>query len=394
MVWLVVGCGNTEATKQQASRAAPAAAPRPVAVATATVEARSIPTTLDVTGTLAADAQTDVAAEVAGRIVAVLVERGALVKAGTPLARLDSENLQSQLRDAEAQEVQTRVRLGLAPGTRFDPKETPEARMARLNYERAEAEHRRYDGLVEAGAVSRSEFDLKRTDYLSAREQYEATVNQQRQLYEALPGLQARVAMARRALSDAVVRAPYDGLIAERAVSVGQVVPVGGRVATIVRIHPLRVELVVPESVIAAVRKGQKVLFTVQSYADRQFSGTIAYVGPSVRPENRALVAEAVVPNPEALLHPGLFATARIELPATKPMTVVPAVAVRRDGAATKVFVVQGGRVEVRVVQTGREEGGLVEVVGGLKAGERVVTEGVERLTDGAPVTVAAPKTP
>jgi multidrug efflux pump subunit AcrA (membrane-fusion protein) len=113
-------------------------------------------------------------------------------------------------------------------------------------------------------------------------------------------------------------------------------------------------------------------------------------VGPSLRPDARALVAEALVPNPAGRLQPGLFATARIELPATKPTVLVPAAAVRTQAGVSSLWVTRDSRAEQRLVQLGRQVGDLVEVVRGVAAGEAVVTTFDERLTDGAPVTTAA----
>ncbi|MBI2000804.1 MAG: efflux RND transporter periplasmic adaptor subunit, partial [candidate division NC10 bacterium] len=142
----------------------------------------------------------------------------------------------------------------------------------------------------------------------------------------------------------------------------------------------------------AAVRKGQKVSFAVQSHPDRQFEGTIAYVGPAVRTESRALVVEAIVPNPRELLQPGLFATARIELPAARPSVMVPAAAVKNEGGVFKLFVANEATAEVRIVQTGREAGGSVEILRGLSAGERVVSSQANGLTDGAAIAVQEAK--
>ena len=169
----------------------------------------------------------------------------------------------------------------------------------------------------------------------------------------------------------------------------GDYVKKGTRVATIMRVDPLRVELSIPEAAVAAVRKGQTVRFTVQAYAGRTFEGTIAYVGPALRPDARALVVEAVVPNPKAALQPGLFASARIELPASTPTPVVPAAAVRTEAGVARLYVVTGGRAELRFVQLGRQGDGLAEVLRGVKAGERVAVSEVDRLADGAPVTDA-----
>lgn len=380
------GCGNSEAKNPVV-----AAAPKPVAVSTVLAEARALPRDLDVTGTLQADAQTEVASETSGRVLAVNVERGTVVKAGAVLARLDAEDARSALREAEATAAQTQARLGLGAGDAFDATRTAEVRKARATMERAELEYQRYARLVEMGAVSRSDYDLRRMEAATAREQYEASLNESRQLYQSLLAQRARIEIARRALADTNVRAPYDGLVAEKHATVGQYLQKGARVATLVRVDPLRVELIVPEVAVAAVRRGQKVSFGVQAYPDTRFDGVIAYVGPSVKADSRALVVEALVPNADGRLQPGLFATARIELPAGKPSVLVPAAAVRTEAGVSKLWVVKQDRAEMRLVQLGREVGDRVETLRGVAAGEPVVAPYSDNLQDGAVVTTPAP---
>ena len=382
---LLAGCGNTDAKLPAKAEEAP----KPIAVSLVTAEERSVPSTLDVTGTLMADAQTDIASEIEQRVVEILVERGQVVSAGQVVARMDAEDAKNQLSEAEAAEAQIRERLGMVNGQSFDALKTPEVQQARATMDRAEADYKRFAQLIEEGAVSRSEHDLRRADYLATKAQYETTVNQMRQLYQSLLAQKVRVAMGRKALEDTIIRAPFSGLIAEKAVSVGHYTKKGDRIATIVRVDPLRIELTIPEGAVAAVRKGQKVSFTVQSYPGRQFEGTIAYVGPAVRAESRALVVEAIVPNPKALLQPGLFATALIELPSARPSVMVPAVAVKSDGSVFKLFIVKGDRAEARLVQVGREADGRLEILRGLAAGERVVSPQVPGLADGALIAAA-----
>jgi len=310
------------------------------------------------------------------------------VTAGQIVARMDDRDAQNQLREAEAAEAQIRERLGLVNGAAFDALTTPEVQQARATMERAEADYKRFVQLLDEGAVSRAEHDLRRADYLAAKAQYETTVNQMRQLYQSLLAQKVRVAIGRKAVEDATIRAPFSGVIAEKAVNVGRFTKKGDRVATIVRIDPLRIELAIPEGAVAAVRKGQRVSFAVQSYPDRKFEGTIAYVGPAVRAESRALVVEAIVPNPKALLQPGLFATAHIELPAAQASVMVPAGAVRNEGGVFKLFVAKNDRAEARIVQVGREAGGSVEILRGVHTGERVVVRPADGLADGAPIEV------
>ena len=385
---LVTGCGNTEA-KLPAKAEEPLP---PISVSLVAAQERPLPTTLDVTGTLMADAQTDIASEIEQRVVEISVERGQYVSAGQIVARMDDQDAKNLLREAEATEGQIRERLGLGNGQAFDPLKTPEVQQARAAMERAEADHKRFVQLVEEGAVSRAEHDLRRADFLATKAQYETTVNQMRQLYQSLLAQKVRVAMGRKAVEDTIIRAPWSGVIAEKAANVGRYTKKGDRIATIVRVDPLRIELTIPEGAVAAVRKGQRVAFSVQSHPDRQFEGAIAYVGPAVRADSRALVVEAIVPNPKALLQPGLFATARIELPAGRPSVMVPTAAVKGEGGVFKLFVAKNDRAEARIVQIGREAGASVEILRGLGAGERVVSPQVAGLADGTPIATQEAK--
>jgi membrane fusion protein (multidrug efflux system) len=386
IVMLEVACNRSEATRP-AVAGAPAA---PIAVALVTAESRNLPGGVDVTGTLMADAQTDVAAEGAGRVLAVNIERGSVVKAGTVLARLDGEDARNQLAEAEAVEGQTAAKLGLTPGMTFDPARTPDAQKARASMEWAQADYERYQKLLEKDLVSRADHELRRSQYLSARAQYEAELNTARQLYQTLLAQRARTGVARKAAQDVDIRAPWDGLVSEKHAQPGQFVQRGAKIATLVRVDPLRVELAVPETAVATVRKGQKVEFGVQAYPDKTFAGTVAYVGPSLRPDTRALVVEALVPNRDGRLSPGLFATARIELPSARPSVVVPAAAVRTEAGVSTAFIVKNERAELRLVQLGRElPGGLIEIQRGIVAGEQVVARQVEKLGDGAYVIAA-----
>ncbi len=378
----LAACGRTEAKPA----AAPAEAAKPVPVTVAMAEERTLPTTLDVTGTLMADAQTEVAAEVEQRVVEVLVERGQYVTAGQVIARLDDRDARNLLHEAEASEAQIGERLGLANGQPFDALKTPEVQQARAVTDRADADYQRYAQLVTEGAVSRAEHDLRKADALAAKAQYDTTVNQMRQLYQSLLAQKVRVAMARKTLEDTVIRAPFSGQIAEKHVNMGRFMKKGDRIATLVRIDPLRIELTIPEGAVTAVRQGQRVSFSVQSQPDRQFTGIVQYVGPALKADARSLIVEAVVSNPARQLQPGLFATAEIELPAARPSVFVPASAVRNEGGVFKLFAVRGTAAELRIVQVGRTTQQQIEILRGVAPGERIVAPAADDLADGATV--------
>ena len=155
------------------------------------------------------------------------------------------------------------------------------------------------------------------------------------------------------------------------------------KVAQVVRITPLRIELTVPEQFVADVTVGQPVSFTVDAFIGRTFEGKVRYVSPSLRADQRALTVEAVVPNSNGELKPGMFATALIQQPKKVDAMLVPSSAVRVISGTSRVFVVAGDHVEERIVTTGQVLDQLVEITSGLKSGERVATENVTQLVDG-----------
>jgi len=338
-----------------------------------------------VTGTLIAEEQAAVAAEIAGRVISTPVERGTRVAQGAELVRLSAVETDASLKEAEANATQIEARLALSNGA-FDVNKVPEVANARANLALAESEFGRIEKLLEERVVSQSEYDQRKTAVEAARQQFESAKNAAEQQYQALQAARARVALARKAASDTLVRAPFAGLVAQRMVSTGDYVTKGTKVAQIVRITPLRIELTVPEQFVSEVSVGQAVNFSVDAYGDRSFEGKIRFVSPALRADQRALTVEAVVPNENAELKPGMFATALIRQARTVPAVLAPAASVRLVSGTARVFVVNGDRVEERVVTTGQKLESLVEISSGLKSGERVATEHVSQLVDGMKV--------
>src|SRR5262245_13601420 len=362
-----------------------AAPPREVAAVAATEQ--PIARFIRATGSLMAEEQADVAAEIAGRVVSAPVERGTPVAQGAELVRLSPTETDAQLREAEANAAQIEARLGLTASSTFDVNAVPEVQNAKAGYDLAQAEFARIQSLLDQRVVSQSEYDQRRTQAELARQQYDAAKNGAAQQYQMLQAARARVALARKAVADTVVRAPFNGSVAQRLVSVGDYVNKGTKVVVVVRVNPLRVQLTVPEQFISAVGVGQPVNFEVDAYPGQQFTGTIKFVSPSLQADQRALTIEAIVPNPTGVLKAGLFATARIERAERTPGILVPRDAVQVTSGTSRVFVVTGDHVDERIVTTGDTVGDQIEITKGLQSGERVATKNVGRLSDGTKVS-------
>jgi membrane fusion protein (multidrug efflux system) len=395
MLALVAGLASACGTAKGEPAKSDTPAAMTVSVAAATEQA--ITRFLKVTGTLAAEEQAEVAAEVQGRVIATPVERGTRVAEGADLIRVSPAEAQAQATEAEANAAQLEGRLGLrsagGPGAsgesaEFDIDRVPEVANARAQLTLAQGDFDRAKMLHEKKLLSQADFDQKSAQAEVARRQFEIARNGANQQYQALLAARARVALARKALADTIVRSPFAGVVGERLVSVGDYVTRGTKVASVLRTNPLRVQLTVPEQYSAEVAVGRSVSFEVDASPGQKFTGQVRYVSPALEANSRTLVVEAVVANDAGALKPGSFATALIEQANRSPGVLTPAAAVRTVAGTSRVFVVAGEKAEERIVTIGQPVGDLIEITSGLKAGENVATSGVAQLADG--VRVAA----
>jgi RND family efflux transporter MFP subunit len=368
--------------------------PEPGVVSVGLAEAVEEPITrfIRVSGTLVAQEKAEVSAEIVGRVVATPIERGSPVALGAELVRISGEEVRAQAEEAEANVAQIEARLGLAEGAGFDVDRVPEVASARASHQLAVTELGRARQLQSQQLLSAAEFDQRAAQAEAAARQLDTARNGALQQYQSLVAARARATLARKAVADAVVRAPFAGVVAERLVSVGDYVTRGTRVATVMRVDPLRVELTVPALFVTEVAVGRAVTLEVDAFPGERFTGQIRYVSPALNVDSRALVVEAEVPNDEGRLKPGFFATASIEQASRRPAVLVPSAAVRTVAGAPRVFVATGAgaeaRAEERVVATGQVVGDRVEITTGLAPGDRVVVTGLNQVADGVRLAV------
>ncbi len=256
-----------------------------------------------------------------------------------------------------------------------------------------DGEQARADLAVANAALTESASQVKRS-----RELYATKVlsDQQIEQIEATHAAnQARVASARSRLSDTVIRAPFSGRVGLRRVSVGGLVAPGTVITTLDDTSSIKLDFTVPERVVAAMRAGLEIEATSVAYPGQTFSGRVASVDSRVDPSTRSVIVRAIVPNEQGLLKPGMFMNVRISRGAADVL-VVPEEALVPEQGDVFVYVVEDGKASKRKIQTGQRTIGNVQVTDGLRAGDMVVTEGTQKLRDGASVTLvesaAAPK--
>jgi len=354
LVWLSVGLlgGGLPACKRPDEAAAaerPREAAPPVRAKTASVGLRPMPQYLTVTGSVRASRESHIAADADGKVLQALVERGQPVRRGQVVATLDARGAALSETAASAQ-----------------------AKLALAQLEQAKRECDRVKHLLDTGAISQAEFDRQTSACTTQRWSAAAAEAQQQ--------------TATKLLGDTRIRAPFDGIIGERMVNVGQYVEPSTRIASVYQPDPLRLALTIPESDLAYVKEGLPVTFTVAAFGDTRFTGLVKFISPNVREASRDLVVEAIVPNPERRLRPGMFALARLQL-GEKVRPVIPVGAVVRDDTETRIFVVGTDRVvQERLAQLGDELGDVVAVLGGVAPGEDVVVHPTAEVRDGVRV--------
>ncbi|RMH19299.1 MAG: efflux RND transporter periplasmic adaptor subunit [Acidobacteria bacterium] len=334
---LVAGCGGDPLPEIGTARAAPAgetAAPETVRVETYTVVPRPLAEEITLTGELRANEAVALKSEAAGRIVRLLFDEGQAVGAGQLLVKINDAELQAERKRTELRR-----------------------RQAARREQRARA---------------------LRAEETISQEVYEEALSELQVLEAELELLDARIAQTE-------VRSPFAGIVGLRAVSEGSYVTPATTIATLQSIDPIKVDVAAAERYAGRIRPGDRLRFTVSGLAD-VFQGTVYAVEPRIDAETRTLKVRARAPNPRRLLMPGAFANVRLVLGTVDDALLVPAIALVPGLDATTVFVVEDGVAQPRAVRLGVRTESLVEIAGGLEAGERVIVSGVQQVRPGTPV--------
>jgi RND family efflux transporter MFP subunit len=345
---------------------------------------------IEVVGTLGARDETMVSSEVEARVARLAADMGDHVAANAPLVVLDNEKLRYQADEQRAALEQTRAKLG-ATGTELPTvDQTPDVQSALARRNEAEQFAVRARQLAAKNLLPAQELERAETELQTARAAHQAAVASARNLLAEVTAREATLNRATRNLQDAVIRAPFDGVVAERLVSPGQFVRVQTPVMRLVRLDPLRLTAEVPERFAPAIRVGHTLSLRVDAFPDRAVEGRVTRISPDVNLKSRAFAIEGEVPNSDGALKPGTFARVRILTDRVDRILALPVTAVQTRYGRSVIFSVKDHKAKETEVKLGDRIGANVEVLQGLEAGDTIVSDGVEALSDGLAV---APRT-
>ena len=318
----------------------------------AVVEVKSLTRSIPFSGSLAPVVQTTVKSKVPGEVTRVLVREGEAVKDGQLLAQIDVTDLQSRLDAQVAALEEARARLMIAEKNRMNNQQ-----------------------LLRQKFISQNAYDTAESTFEASA----ASVRSQ----------EAQLRIARKALDDTAVRAPFAGIVASRTVHPGEKVGVDHAMFTLVDLGRMEIEAPAPAFEVPAVRPGQDATFRVEGF-ERAFEGKVERINPTTEANSRSITLYISVANRDGALKGGMFAKGQIVLDKTEAATVIPATAVREEAGQAYVFTIEGGRIAKRAVKLGAGEAqnGLVQVKSGLEQGLNVVSARVSGLKHGQPAVM------
>lgn len=274
-------------------------------------------------------------------ITRVLFTDGQRVAAGTPLVQLQAREEDAGVGEARAQVDQAR------------------------------SMYNRYKTLSDRGFASPMMVEQYETELATAR---------------------AALAAAQARQGDRTIRAPFAGVLGISTVTAGTLVNPGGIIATLDDIDVVRVDFPIPERYLSVLRPGVPITATIDAYGDETFSGRIALIDTRVNEQTRSVTARAEIPNPGGRIRPGMAVRVAVQQ-GQRTSVAAPEAAVQYEGEGAFVYRIargENGSTAQRVeIEAGAVEGGFVEILSGLNAGDRIVASGLNRIQPNAPVTVA-----
>ncbi len=383
LAWIAAGCSKTE-TAQARGRDT---AVKPVSVEE--VRQETVRRAVEVVGTLAAVDQVTVSSETEGKVSRILADLGDRVTAGQALIQLDNEKQQYNFDQQKAALARALAQYGANdPQHLPDIEKTPDVQKASADLQQAKQSYERANELFKRTLVPRQALDDAETALQSKKASYDASLQTAKNLRASIQASEATMKLADRQFRDTQIRAPFDGYVEKRLVNLGELVKAQMPVIAVVRVDPLKVIAEIPEKMAPWIKDGQPVALHVDAYPQRAFEGKVSRISPTVNTATRAFPFEALVPNRDAVLKPGTFARVHIESGREDQVLTLPYSALQYRYGVNRVFVVDNDKLTVRELKVGDRLDERIEILAGVKAGDRVAVTDVEKLVDGAKVAV------
>jgi HlyD family secretion protein len=354
-------------------------------------------------GDIAPLMQVDLFSKVSGYLEKISVQIGDSVRQGQVIAQIDRGEFVQKVKEVEAKVAQAKAAADeIEAGTRSeDIRQAEEAvKQAQSRFDNAKTTRQRMEALYGRQIISKKDFDNADTECAVCEAQLSSSQEKLKQLKEGarrevregsrakVKEMEAILAQEQIRLQNTQIVAPFAGEIVRRNVDSGALISPSIPLVTLVHVETLKVSANVLEKDIALITSGMKAKIFTEAYPERPFEGTIVRINKALDLATRTLQAEINVPNPGRLLKPGMFARIEVLLKEKPDALAVPREAVIEEGVKRFVFVVEGNQAIRKPVVTGIEQERLIEIVEGVKDGDKIVVRGQESLRDRSTIRV------
>ena len=379
---MLVGCADSKVEKGHVRE------PAAKLVKTEAVRQEALHRIVEVVGTLAAEDEVTISSQAEGIVRRVLADLGDPVKSGQTLVEIDREKLQYTLDEQKATHARARTKYGASESGQLPPvEETADVRKAAAELAQAKQAHERAGELHKRTLISQQALEDAETTLRLKAALYDAALQNARNLRADVDVSDATMKLADRQLRDANIRAPFDGYVQKRMVSVGELVKGQMPVMTVVRVDPLKLMAEIPERMAPWIRVGQSLELLVDAFPGTTFPATVSRISPAVNTQTRTFAFEGLAPNHDARLKPGTFARVHLATALVEQVLTVPYAAMQYRYGVYRVFTVDGDRLTVHELKTSDRVGARMEILGGVKLGALVALTDVDTLADGMKVT-------
>ncbi len=302
------------------------------------VEPQELSNSLTLTGTVSPSQEVDLKTEASGKITQLPLEEGAKVKKGQLLMKINASELEAQLKQKQNREELLKQKLT------------------------------RKERLLENEGISQESYDETKTE---------------------LESIQAEVDLIQARIEKRAIRAPFDGTLGLRHVSMGSYVSPSTKVISLINKQPVKIDFSVPGEYAKYIENGEPIKFSVNG-VDSNLTAKIFAIEPAINVDTRTMQVRAIYPNPQGKVVPGTFANIKLNLSTLNDALMVPSMAIVPELQGKKVFLYQSGKSKPQPVETGQRTNTQVQVKEGLSKGDTVITKGIQKLRPGATVYIKA----
>jgi len=303
-----------------------------------TVQPQALSNSLTLTGTVMPSKEVALKTEASGKVTQLPLEEGAKVKKGQLLLKVNASELEAQLKQKQNREKLLKQKLT------------------------------RKKSLLEKEGISQESFDETKTELESTKAQME---------------------LIRAQIEKTEIRAPFDGKLGLKHISIGSYVSPSTKVISLIQKQPVKIDFSIPGEYAKYIENGQPIKFSVNGI-DSNLSAKIFAIEPAINIDTRTMEVRAIYPNPQGKVVPGTFAKIKLNLSTVNDALMVPSMAIVPELQGKKVFLYQSGKSKPQPVKTGQRTNTQVQVKEGLSPGDTVITKGVQKLRPGATVYIKA----